>query len=716
MSNTGRNDLVTLTGVQELSHKTLVAPTIWADHADSNDTEFEGAWMASHNYRKHDYERLVGTYDAPVLNNHGQVNYIHETLGDMGYWAPTAREVDLTYEYPQSNFCVISNHATGGPGGTPITHGTYDASHVVAYHGMKLGGGLTYGISAYYGHMFDLRARTPVAVPPYNCMHGFPYDPAQRSGFVQPLTARMRLEETSNWNARALYVEATMDSTDSIAQITGMEITARQGPNMLVTTHDAPPPFNTGAGAPSEGTGWRNITCIAMETGREGVGTPTLEAARARWISSFMNLTSYDSTSTNGAARTGMYWGTNSVLNIGIDMKAIGLGTLPTLSVWRLPFMSGLSSDVSGHGGDLNMLKLDTGNVLKMYGALWQLAPPLASWEDTTAATQEFMVSNTNAGSAANARLTAKVSGDSAGDPHTLYTIAGQMSLATGLDNSAGAGTSNPYKITAGSVPGDSGGTDWLILSPGSSGGLNLVTGAYLHKQIATPSTPASGTTGLYSKSDDRWYQLSDGGVESKLALSSELYTNPLTTQGDLLYGGVAGVQTRLAVGGAKALLGSTGTIPAWLTSVDISGSGTFETGLNVGSATAAATGEIKTSAAIRPGSGVYPGNAGTAQAHHAYRGIYPDTSIPGNSSVTVSSFPMGHFVLINRSSSSVGTFLSNGAALLTDVKSDASVVYTGDPGASTSKIGMSMTGGTLTIWNRYATAQFVGITGLGAE
>lgn len=48
---------------------------------------------------------------------------------------------------------------------------------------------------------------------------------------------------------------------------------------------------------------------------------------------------------------------------------------------------------------------------------------------------------------------------------------------------------------------------------------------------------------------------------------SSAFAANPMTTAGDMIYGGVAGAQTRLAVGGANYVLGSDGSNPGWVAS-----------------------------------------------------------------------------------------------------------------------------------------------------
>lgn len=73
-------------------------------------------------------------------------------------------------------------------------------------------------------------------------------------------------------------------------------------------------------------------------------------------------------------------------------------------------------------------------------------------------------------------------------------------------------------------------------------------------------SRPAAGTAGaMYYGTDTlRWYR--DNGSSWDDASG-----NPMTTAGDLIYGGSSGLPTRLAAGASKTLLQG-GTVPAWVT------------------------------------------------------------------------------------------------------------------------------------------------------
>ena len=75
--------------------------------------------------------------------------------------------------------------------------------------------------------------------------------------------------------------------------------------------------------------------------------------------------------------------------------------------------------------------------------------------------------------------------------------------------------------------------------------------------------TPAAGTLVIYAKSDSIFYYKDDAGVERGL---TEGMANPMTTAGDIVYGGVDGEATRLAKGTAGQVLtmNSGATAPEW--------------------------------------------------------------------------------------------------------------------------------------------------------
>lgn len=87
------------------------------------------------------------------------------------------------------------------------------------------------------------------------------------------------------------------------------------------------------------------------------------------------------------------------------------------------------------------------------------------------------------------------------------------------------------------------------------------------------PATPAAGTVVMYAKSDDIFYYKNDAGTERGL---TEGMSNPMTTAGDMIYGGVDGAATRLDKGTAGQVLtmNSGATAPEW---------GTVASGLPLG-------------------------------------------------------------------------------------------------------------------------------------
>ncbi len=82
-----------------------------------------------------------------------------------------------------------------------------------------------------------------------------------------------------------------------------------------------------------------------------------------------------------------------------------------------------------------------------------------------------------------------------------------------------------------------------------------------LKEQASAPSTPASGYGQLYEKDDGKFYCKNDAGTEICL---SDILANPMTTAGDIIYGGASGTPTRLAAGTENQVLTMGATNPAW--------------------------------------------------------------------------------------------------------------------------------------------------------
>lgn len=84
---------------------------------------------------------------------------------------------------------------------------------------------------------------------------------------------------------------------------------------------------------------------------------------------------------------------------------------------------------------------------------------------------------------------------------------------------------------------------------------------------ISTPSTPSAGTGKIYFKSNVPTY-LNSSGTERVIANTFDSLTNPMTTSGDVIYGGASGTPTRLA-GAAGVLHGAVGGAPSFSTIVN---------------------------------------------------------------------------------------------------------------------------------------------------
>jgi hypothetical protein len=97
----------------------------------------------------------------------------------------------------------------------------------------------------------------------------------------------------------------------------------------------------------------------------------------------------------------------------------------------------------------------------------------------------------------------------------------------------------------------------------------NAAVDGYLDiDEESAPGTPAANTVRIYAKADAKIYKKDDAGVETQLATTAEAFSNPMTTSGDIVYGGGSGAATRLAAN-------STAT-KKWLRSVS-SGTPTWE-------------------------------------------------------------------------------------------------------------------------------------------
>jgi hypothetical protein len=122
----------------------------------------------------------------------------------------------------------------------------------------------------------------------------------------------------------------------------------------------------------------------------------------------------------------------------------------------------------------------------------------------------------------------------------------------------------------------------------------------------------------------------------------------------------------------------------------------------------------------VKAGARIYPGALAPAtgvQANASLQMPYLNSALSGNNSFAISSFPVGVFWLFDLTTASMSQFTSNSISTLVDRGSDATIQIGGaDPGASSSKVWISMSSGSLQILNRYAAAHFLILMGLGAN
>jgi hypothetical protein len=134
-------------------------------------------------------------------------------------------------------------------------------------------------------------------------------------------------------------------------------------------------------------------------------------------------------------------------------------------------------------------------------------------------------------------------------------------------------------------------------------------------QQLATPATPASNTMKVYQKSDDKLYMLNDAGTESAF--------NPMTTAGDLIYGGASGATARLGIGTTNQVLTVVAGAPAWAAPSNAPGAyryiGSYPgSGSNYWSRTSTSYGDFTVTGTIPTIAAAASGNSGITVANAA--------------------------------------------------------------------------------------------------
>jgi hypothetical protein len=120
-------------------------------------------------------------------------------------------------------------------------------------------------------------------------------------------------------------------------------------------------------------------------------------------------------------------------------------------------------------------------------------------------------------------------------------------------------------------------------------------------EQSGTPSTPATGLALLYRKTDNNWYLLDDGGVETQVGTgaATDYVTQALAdAKGDIIAASADNTWTRLAVGtDGQALVAASGQATGlnWATLTTIATDVIFAAKGDIVSGTGAATSEVLT-------------------------------------------------------------------------------------------------------------------------
>ena len=222
----------------------------------------------------------------------------------------------------------------------------------------------------------------------------------------------------------------------------------------------------------------------------------------------------------------------------------------------------------------------------------------------TTSATTFFVVNN-NAGAYTPGKDLYNFKLDSAGNATTnndriSWVVWGVVSentadckimvnLPSGFYNSDASAIADSARYSNYNIPAVYKGTGFLIAkltykyNTSGGGDLTLVEQVDLRGQF--PSIFAGGTAGATTEFTDNTFQINDDGDATKVLkfqvsgvttattrtmtipdADGTIALNPMTTGGDLIYGGASGVETRLANGSAGQVLQSNGTTlaPSW--------------------------------------------------------------------------------------------------------------------------------------------------------
>jgi hypothetical protein len=219
----------------------------------------------------------------------------------------------------------------------------------------------------------------------------------------------------------------------------------------------------------------------------------------------------------------------------------------------------------------------------------------------------------------------------------------------------------------------------------GMAAGLNQILADLIavETKIGTgASTPTAGKVlGAGGTGTSSWRQVVAADISSSAAIAA----------------------TQLAAGASNSVLAG-------------GGSNAFTTTPTVASLTTTAA--LQGGTTVKAGARIYPGAlAGSTgvQSNASLQVPYLNAALAANTAVTIASFPQGRFLLFDLTTANDAHFSSNSISTVTDRGSDATIQIGGaDPGASSSKIWVSLSSGTLQIYNRYAAAHFLALVGWG--
>ena len=147
----------------------------------------------------------------------------------------------------------------------------------------------------------------------------------------------------------------------------------------------------------------------------------------------------------------------------------------------------------------------------------------------------------------ANKNVTLQYNGDNL-YPQTKVENITDLSSLDAADLNSGSATSGQVLTADGS-----GGASWATASGGMSNPMTTAGDVIVGGVSGTPTRLATGTSGQVLTADG------SGNVSWQTPSSSGM-SNPMTTQGDIIIGGSSGTPTRLAKGSNDYLLGVNGS------------------------------------------------------------------------------------------------------------------------------------------------------------